>query len=286
MKSIHNRIQGLLCGCLFAAAGAAAAADDDIARPLLMQAMENQYHGRYQATMELVNENFADGKDSLRGWAEFADDVGERKITLSGPKRAFEYRSLNYGKEQWITDDNSNRIRRIANRQWKKGLFGNLLTYEDMLKLPVDFFLEYSSCKGVKTTDSTYQISMTLKPLFQSFYSRIDVTLGKTPVLLKAMTFYGTHGEKLKTMQIKGYREMEGKWLLTDLALADNDSLCNLQMCFKNFSFTESPQAQKERIKSGLSLASKRPLVIPAATEGAGGGDAEGESEGSDEVSN
>ena len=86
---------------------AAAAPDDDIARPLLMQAMENQYHGRYQATMTLVNENFAEGKDSLAGWAEFADDVGERRICLSGSKRAFEYKSLNYGKEQWITDDNS-----------------------------------------------------------------------------------------------------------------------------------------------------------------------------------
>jgi hypothetical protein len=244
--------------------------------------MENQYHGRYQATMELVNENFVDGKDSLRGWAEFADDVGERKICLSGSNRAFQYRSLNYGKEQWITDDNSRRIRRIANRQWKKGMFGNLLTYEDMLKLPVDFFLEYSSCKGVKTTDSTYQICMTLKPLFQSFYSRIDVTLGKSPVLLKAMTFYGTHGEKLKTMEIKGYREMEGKWLMTDLALADNDSLSGLQMCFRNFTFTETPQAQKERLKNGLSLVSKRPFVIQEAAEGAGGGDAEAEAEGSE----
>ena len=285
MKLIRNRIQSLVCGVFFAAAPfapasyAAAAADDDIARPLLMQAMENQYHGRYQATMTLVNENFTEGKDSLSGWAEFADDVGERRICLSGSKRAFEYKSLNYGKEQWITDDNSRRIRRIANRQWKKGVFGNLLTYEDMLKLPVDFFLEYSSCKGVKTTDSTYQICMSLKPLFQSFYSRIDVTLGKSPVLLKAMTFYGTHGEKLKTLEITGYREAEGKWLMTDMSFADADSLAGLQMCFRNFSFTETPQAQKERLKHGLSLASKRPLLIPSVSEGAGGGDAEADVE-------
>ncbi|MEO6097224.1 MAG: outer membrane lipoprotein-sorting protein [Fibrobacteria bacterium] len=268
-----------------ALAGAATvfgAPDDDIARPLLMQALENQYHGRYQATMQLVNENFADGKDSLAGWAEFADDVGERKICLSGSKRAFEYKSFNFGKEQWITDDNSRRIRRIANRQWKKGMFGNLLTYEDMLKFPVDFFLEYSSCKGVKTTDSSYQIVMTLKPMFQSFYSRIDVTLGKNPVLLKSMTFYGTHGEKLKTMQIDGYREMEGKWLMTDMSLADNDSLANLQMCFRNFSFMESPQVQNERAKSGLSLVTKR-SVNPSVSDGVLD---EGEVEGSDEVSN
>ncbi len=283
MKDIHNRIRNLICAVLTVGAACAfAASDDDIARPLLMQAMGNQYHGRYQATMQLVNENFAEGKDSLAGWAEFADDVGERKICLAGSKRAFEYRSLNFGKEQWITDDNSRRVRRIANRQWKKGMFGNLLTYEDILKLPVDFFLEYSSCKGVKTTDSSYQICMTLKPIFQSFYSRIDVTLGKSPVLLKAMTFYGTHGEKLKSMQIKGYKEMEGKWLMTDMAVADNDSLASLQMCFRNFSFTESPQAQGERVRSGLSLVTKRPMVIPGPTDGTGGVDVDG----SDEVSN
>jgi hypothetical protein len=285
MRLIPNRIRSLFCGLFLTAAAAAfGAADDDLARPLLMQALENQYHGRYQATMELVNDNFADGKDSLAGWAEFADDVGERRICLAGSKKAFEYRSLNYGKEQWITDDNSRRVRRIANRQWKKGVFGTLLTYEDMLKLPADFFLEYSSCKGVKTTDSTYQICMTLKPVFQSFYSRIDVTLAKSPVLLRAMTFYGTHGEKLKTMQVKGYKEMEGKWLMTDLSVADNDSLASLQMCFKNFSFTESPLAQKERAKNGLSLMSKGPLMIPSASEGAGSEDSDVES--AEEVSN
>ena len=56
------------------------------------------------------------------------------------------------------------------------------MTYEDMLKFPSDFFLEYSSCRGIKTTDSTYQIIMTLKPVFQSFYSRLEVTLSTQPV--------------------------------------------------------------------------------------------------------
>ena len=298
MRSIPNRLPGLVCG-LFLAAGsgfgpgarAFGATDDDVARPLLMQALENQYHGRYQASMEMVNDNFADGKDSLAGWAEFSDDVGERRMCLAGPKKAFEYRSLNYGKEQWVTDDNSRRVRRIANRQWKKGVFGNLLTYEDMLKLPADFFLEYSSCKGVKATDSAYQISMTLKPLFQSFYSRIDVCLSKAPVLVKAMTFYGTHGEKLKSMEVKGYKEMDGKWLVTDMKVADNDSTASLQMCFKNFSFTESPEVQRERAKEGLSLATKRSLAIPAPGGSAANGSPSGsgsaeDADGTEEVSN
>ncbi len=287
MSQNPNRLLSLLCGLLITGlSNVHAAGDDDLARPLLMQALENQYHGRYQATMELVNDNFSEEKDSLAGWAEFADDVGERRICLSGARKAFEYRSLNYGKEQWITDDNSSRIRRIANRQWKKGVFGTLLTYEDMLKLPADFLLEYSSCKGVKATDSTYEISMTLKPLFQSFYSRIDVTLGKSPVLLRNMTFYGIHGERLKTMDVKGYKEMDGRWLVTDMAVVDNDSLAILRMCFRNFSFTASPKALagEERAKHGLNLIAKRPLVIPSASEVPGAEDSELET--AEEVSN
>jgi hypothetical protein len=257
------------------------AAEDDSARSLLTQAMENQYHGRYQATLELVNENFSDGRDSLAGWAEFSDDVGERKICLSGPNKAFEYRSLNYGKEQWIMDDQSKRIRRIANRQWKKGMFGNLLTYEDMLKLPSDFFLEYASCKGVKAVDSGYQVSMTLKQPLQSLYSRLDVTLSKTPVLLRSLTFYGPRGERLKTMEVGAYKQMEGKWLVTDLCVADNDSLSSVRMCFRNFSFTDSA-ALIDHAKN-LSLASKRPLIIPPGTAG----DAkESDDDASEEVSN
>ena len=276
------RIFRLLC-CLFSMAAAAhAGAEDDIARPLLTQALENQFHGRYQATLELVHDNFTSGKDSLAGWAEFADDVGERKLCLAGSRKAFEYRSVNFGKEQWITDDASKRVRRIANRQWKKGVFGTLLTYEDMLKLPADFFLEYSSCKSLRITDTSYQISMMLKPIYQSFYSRLDVELGKNPVLVKSMVFYGTHGEKLKSMAVREYKEMEGKWLASDVSLADSDSLSSLRMRFKSFSFTETPLARKERAR--FTLLAKHPLVLPSGTEGAAGDEAL--DEGSNEVSN
>lgn len=256
---------GLLCGLSTGAAELAlGVSEDDLARQLLMQAMDNQYRGRYHATLETVNETFSDGRDSLVGWAEFADDLGERRISLAGANKAFEYRSVNFGKEQWITDDNSRRIRRIANRQWKKGVFGNLLTYEDMLKFPSDFFLEYSSCKGVTATDSSYTILMTLKPLFQSFYGRIDVTLSKSPVLLRGLTFYGAHGERLKSMTVKGYKEMAGKWIVTDMHVADNDSLASLQMCFRNFSFTEAVAGEKDKSRNGgMSLAVK-PVSPPA----------------------
>lgn len=276
------RIFRLLC-CLFSMAAAAhAGAEDDIARPLLTQALENQFHGRYHATLELVHDNFTSGKDSLIGWAEFADDVGERRVSLAGPRKAFEYRSLNFGKEQWITDDASKRVRRIANRQWKKGVFGTLLTYEDMLKLPADFFLEYSSCKSLRITDTTYQISMTLKPIYQSFYSRLDVELSKNPVLVKTMVFYGTHGERLKSLVVREYKEMEGKWLASDVGLTGSDSLSSLRMSFRNFSFTESPQARKERAR--FTLLAKHPLVLPSGTEGAAGDDSP--DEGSGDVSN
>jgi hypothetical protein len=224
-------------------------ADEDLARQLLVQALKNQYRGHYQATMEIVNETFPLGLDTLSGQAEFSDEIGERRISLASPKKAFEYHSLQFGREQWITDDNSHRIRRIANRQWKKGLVGSLLTYEDMLKLPTDFFLEYSSCKGLKAMDSTYQLSMSLKPLFQSFYSRLEVTLTKNPVLLKSITFYGQGQQKIKTMTIVGYHQVENKWLISDLTVSDCDSLSSLRMCFRHYSFAPMPIAQNARAK-------------------------------------
>jgi hypothetical protein len=253
-------------GAGLALAESAASTQDEMARPLLTQALENQFHGRYQATVELVHDDFTSGKDSLAGYAEFADDLGQRKLCLSGSRKAFEYKSLNFGKEQWITDQETHRVRRIANRQWKKGVFGTLLTYEDMLKLPADFFLEFSTCKSLRITDSTYQISMALKPLYQSFYSSLDVELSKSPVLVKRLVFYGTHGERLKSLAVKGYQELEGKWLATDLGLADNDSLSSLRMCFKNFSFSEPAQARKDHAR--LSLLEKQHLVLPTGVEG------------------
>ena len=106
----------------------ASGSDDDMVRQLLLQALKNQYRGQYQATMEIVNETFPGGKDTLSGQAEFSDEIGERRISLVSPKKAFEYHSRQFGKEQWITDDNSHRIRRIANRQWKKR-FGRYVTH-------------------------------------------------------------------------------------------------------------------------------------------------------------
>lgn len=242
-----------------------------MAQQLLYQALENQYRGRYQAKVELIEESFARGRDSLAGHVEIADDLGERRISLVGSENAFEYRCLNYGKEQWVTDGKSQRIRRIANRQWKKGVFGNLLTYEDMLKFPMDFFLEYASCQGVKATDSAYHINMLLKPAYQSFYSRLEVTLSKEPVLLKSMTFYGFNNQKLKSMEVSGYKQVQGRYLVSDLSMVDCDSTASLQMCFKNWSFEETPEIRNAKAsKSGVfSLFSRLTDIMPKGPEAA-----------------
>ena len=239
--------------------------EESMARHLLSQALDNQYRGRYQAILELVDDSFAGGRDSLAGVAEFADDLGQRKLTLAGPQKSFEYRSLNFGKEQWVLDATNGRIRRIANRQWKKNVVGNLLTYEDMLKFPADFFLEYASCRGMKTTDSAYQITMMLRPVYQSLYTKLEVTLGKQPVLLRSITFYGSQDQKLKTMEIKGYKEAEGKWLATDMAMFDCDSLSTMKMCLRNFSFQDTPTTKEKSKSSIMSLFSRLTGAKPEA---------------------
>lgn len=257
----------VLCAPLAALAGP----DEDMAQQLLFKALENQYRGRYQAEVELIEESFARGRDSLAGDVEFADDLGERRISLAGSKKSFEYKCLNHGQEQWVTDGNSQRIRRIANRQWKKGVFGNLLTYEDMLKFPMDFLLEYSSCKGVRATDSAYEISMLLKPAYQTFYSRLEVTLSKEPVLLKSMTFYGLNDQKLKSMEVTGYKQVHGRYLVSDLSMMDCDSTASMQMCFRNWSFQEAPAVRNDKVAKGgvFSLFSRLTDIMPKGPEAA-----------------
>ncbi len=221
--------------------------EEEQVRQLLTQALENQYRGPYHANIEWVEQGFPMGKDSLNGLVEFSDETGERKFSLSSPEKSFEYHSQFFGKEQWVTDQNTHRIRRIANRQWKKCVFGNLLTYEDILKLPTDFFLQYSGCKAFKVNDSSYQITLLLKPIVQSLYSKIDITLSKNPVLLRNVIFYGHEGRKIKTMDLKGYNQEAGKWLFSELSVYDCDSLSKVKMCFKHFSF--SPQVAAKGIK-------------------------------------
>ncbi len=230
-------------------------AEADTARQLLLQALENQYRGPFQASIELVDESFPHGKDSLSGQLDFADEVGQRRICLAGNGQSFEYRSLHFGKEQWLTDETSHRIRRIANRQWKKGVFGNLLTFEDMLKMPGDFLLDYSTCRNFKVTDSSYEITVELKPVFQSVYSYVDVCLAKNPLLLRRLVFYGNTEKKLKTLTIREYQPKDGKFLFTDVAMSDCDSLSTLHLSLHNFSFADSEMALKVRSKpDGLSL--------------------------------
>jgi hypothetical protein len=122
---------------------------------------------------------------------------------------------------------------------------------------------------------------MELKPLYQSCYTRLDVELGKNPVLVKSMVFYGSHGERLKTLVVSGYKEMEGKWLATDMGLSDTDSLSNLRMRFKNFSFIDPGVVRK--VQAHLSIA-RRSLVLPIGAEGSADEDAL--DEGSNEARN
>ncbi len=250
---------------------ACASEDEDLAQQLLYQALENQYRGRYQANLEWIEDSFTHGRDSLSGKVEFADDLGERRVQVSGQNKSFEYWSLNHGQEQWITNGANQRIRRIANRQWKKGLSGTVMSYEDMLKFPMDFFLEYSSCKGVKTDDSTYQINMLIKPGYQSLYSRLEVTLSKAPVLLKGMTFYGLNDQKLKSLRIDGYKRVSGRYLVSEMSMFDCDSTASLQMCFRNFSIQEMPADHAEKpAKSGVfSLFSRLTDIMPKGPEAA-----------------
>jgi hypothetical protein len=86
------------------------------------------------------------------------------------------------------------------------------------------------------------------------------------------MTFYGLNDQKLKSMEVTGYKQVHGRYLVSDLSLVDCDSTASLQMCFKNWSFQETPIARNDNkvAKGGMfSIFSRLTDIMPKGPEAA-----------------
>src|SRR3989338_3829866 len=105
----------------------------------LRAAGDNAFRGGYSGELLFVRCSFTAGTDSLRGALKFDDPAGERHIRLEGRRETCEWWSVNFGQEQWWKDKRTERLRRIPHHSLKKPLFGSLLTYEDLLKLPAGY---------------------------------------------------------------------------------------------------------------------------------------------------
>jgi hypothetical protein len=208
---------------------------------LLEQASENQYRGSYAADVVFVRESFLHGVDSLRGRLNFDDLSGDRQMRLRGRDDAFDWWSRNFGQEQWWADANSKRQHRIPLRSLKKPAFASLLTYEDLMKLPADYLLEFESCEKLPDTDSTYEMRLKLKPQSVSRYGSLDVSLRRKPVLLRRVVFFSPGGNRLKSLEITTYRQTGGgAYLPVEFHVFDSDSLSSARLSLGEFQATSS----------------------------------------------
>ncbi len=232
----------------------------DSTDPLLREAVENAYRGGYSAEIFCVRNSFMRGPDSLRGKLDFEDPIGERRLGLEGRDESRVWWSRNFGQEQWWQDGKTERLRRIPFHSLKKPAFGSLLTYEDLLKLPVGYLMDFLSCKKTGETDSTCAFNLLLKPAPQSRYGSLEVTLCKRPTLLRSVVFFDADGKRLKSLEMENYHLEGGKYLPTDLRLFDGDSLVSMRLSLRNPRTSGAPTSGRDNTSVSQSAALSRIL--------------------------
>ncbi|MCD6024558.1 MAG: hypothetical protein K0Q91_1474 [Fibrobacteria bacterium] len=216
---------------LIAASCAAAQGLNTEAANLLARARANLLAADRAVDVLCVRDSYLRGRDTLRGWMDFRDARGERRLSLSGGGESFEWWSRHHGAEQWRRDDATERLRRIPPHSLKKPALAAVpLSYEDLLRFPLGYFDRFVACKRLQETDSTYELTLSLSPLASSRYAAAEVSLRKSPVLLRRVVFSGA-GKPSKSLEI-AYRMESGKHAPSDLRFEGGDGLASLRLVF------------------------------------------------------
>ncbi len=183
--------------------------DADVIK-ILSQLNENTYRGEFSAKT-IWHFNNLWGQDSLRGEIHWNDLQGSRQYILGEGLQQSTYTSKYFGREQWIEEGSGGRVRRIANRQWKKSAFASLLTYEDLNKIPCDFVAN-ANLQKFEIQDSLYSFSFFIKPSQQSLVTYIEMSCQKNPVWIKSLIFYDARKHRLKSIEMNSYGERDKKF--------------------------------------------------------------------------
>ncbi len=199
--------------------------------------LDGQYRGYLSAELTLIRDHWLDGRDTLAGELRFHDRIGERRLSLNTPEGAFEFWSREYGAEQWWKEPVSQRVRRIANRSWKKPAFNTQMTFEDLLKIPGDFLLNYSGTETLLETDSTVFWRISLTPTYQSQYGTLEIKIDRRMGQPTEIAFYSLFGKPLKTMRFE-YVPMGTAWQWSRILVEDAERLV-----FSEWKISVSPQA-------------------------------------------
>ena len=221
-----------LIAILFAVLPAAAQGLNTEAGNLLARARDNQFAGDRAVDVLCVRDSYLRGEDSLRGWMVFRDGSGERRLSLAGGGESFEWWSRLFGAEQWRRDDATERLRRIPPHSLKKpALAAAPVSYEDLVRFPLGYFDRFLSCKRLQETDSTFELTLSLSSAVSSRYTTAEVSLTKSPVLLRRVVFSGV-GKPSKSLEITDYRMEMGKYAPADLRFEGGDGLVSLRLLF------------------------------------------------------
>lgn len=206
------------------------------AHQVLSLALQNHYQGNYRADVELVRSSYRDGIERLLGTLQVEESTGSRKLDLKdlAGEGAFSYRSENFGAEQWVQDQKTLRLRRIANRQYKKTALGTDLTYEDLMRLPLDLLRDSDAFKGFRETDSAYYVTVGLRSQEATFYSKVEAEVAKSPMRINSLVLFDKHGQRCKQVDITGYTEVQGKWLLKGFKVINCDSSASTWLTLRN----------------------------------------------------
>jgi hypothetical protein len=186
--------------------------------------LNGQYRGVLNSKITLIRDHWLDGRDTLVGNLRFHDRIGERRLGFDSLGGGFEFWSRDYGAEQWWKDPMSERIRRIANRSWKKPAFGTQMTFEDLLKIPGDFLLNYAGTESLNDRDSVVEWRVTLTPTYQSQYGALELSVNKKMGQPTKIVFFSLFGRPLKTMHIQ-YKAVSGAWQWKRIKIEDHESL-------------------------------------------------------------
>lgn len=202
----------------------------DSATVLFTRAVENQFRGEYSSEVRFVLNSSSRGTDTLQGRLDLDDRSGRSQLQLKSPGGNFVWWSRNFGQEQWWKDDGNERLHRIPFRSFKRPAFGSILAFEDLINLPTGFLPEFQTCKRLSESDSTFDLSLSLKPSTLSRYGSMEVTLKKRPLVLRSINFFAIDGHKIKSLEVGEYRRIQNRYFPTSICILNGDSLSSLRL--------------------------------------------------------
>jgi hypothetical protein len=234
-KTIHALCAIAVCAtATFAQAGAAAKPapqGSDLAATVMIDRFRERHHaGRFRVEVMCVRESFLGGRDTLRGELSVEAKSGERRLTLRGAGFDFEWWSRANGLEQWHREGVSGSLRRLPPHSRKKPAFTPDISFEDLARLPFDYFEGHRAARRSGETDSTVSVRLAPGGPLGALYAEMDVTFHRTTALVSRIVFSGNGSRPSKHLVIRRYIATSTGFFPVDLEFSSADGLSSTRL--------------------------------------------------------